>query len=137
MRRRPLAFLARLSAGRRRVLYGGAAALAAASFYVGASTVPSGGGETRSHGANLWIDPDGGGCDREAARGEYRDAAACGSAQDAYAAASCGDVVRYRPGAGYGSLTIASGAKSCGASGRNHYDDHRGRSTQPSPADGV
>ena len=118
MRRRPLAFLARLSAGRRRVLYGGAAALAAASFYVGASTVPSGGGETRSHGANLWIDPDGGGCDREAARGEYRDAAACGSAQDAYAAASCGDVVRYRPGAGYGSLTIASGAKSCGASGR-------------------
>lgn len=89
----------------------GAVALAGIGVYVGASTGPS--ADRATPGANLWIDDDGGTCAREATPGAYDNAAACGSAQDAYSAASCGDTVRYKAGTRYDSLTIRSGTKHC------------------------
>jgi hypothetical protein len=48
--------------------------------------------------AHLWVDLDGGSCERSATPAEYADAAACSSFQAAYDAAIGGDTVRVRAG---------------------------------------
>lgn len=89
------------------------AAAAAACVVAAGLAVPlaSGGGEGPGgerrdrQGANLWVDRDGGSCDRSDAPAAYRDADACSSVAAAYAAASSGDEVRVREGA-YGPQEI-------------------------------
>jgi chitodextrinase len=60
--------------------------------------------------ANLWVDPSGGSCARQASSGSYVDAQACGSLQAAYNAAQSGDVVNIVDGS-YTSQGLASGTK--------------------------
>ena len=55
--------------------------------------------------ANLWVDPNGGTCTRQASATTYNDAAACGSLSAAYNAASPNDLVIIKSGT-YGSQTI-------------------------------
>jgi len=57
--------------------------------------------------ANLWVDPNGGSCARQASPGAYSDAAACASMGAAYAKASPGDVILVRGGT-YPAQQIAS-----------------------------
>jgi hypothetical protein len=58
-----------------------------------------------SSSANVWVDPSGGSCVRQASAGAYVDAQACASFSAAYAAASPGDVVAVQPGT-YGAQSI-------------------------------
>jgi hypothetical protein len=48
--------------------------------------------------ANLWVDPNGGGCSRSATPAVYDDGAACSSFNAAYGAAQLGDVVLVKAG---------------------------------------
>jgi hypothetical protein len=74
--------------------------LAAIALGCGEEAAPAG-------GPTLWIDRDGGSCDRRVAPATYDDAAACGSLGAAYAAARSGDEVRVRAGA-YGVQEISA-----------------------------
>jgi hypothetical protein len=56
-------------------------------------------------GANLWVDGNGGTCQRAGTAGGYSDAAACGGLAAAQAAAQPGDVVRIKGGS-YGDQTL-------------------------------
>jgi hypothetical protein len=56
--------------------------------------------------ANLWVDPAGGFCTRQATAGVYADAQPCPSLSAAYQAAACGDTVIVRGGS-YGGQTIS------------------------------
>ena len=47
---------------------------------------------------NLWVDPNGGSCTRQATPGAWVDAAACGTFNAAYQAAQAGDVIQIRGG---------------------------------------
>ena len=57
--------------------------------------------------ANLWVDPNGGSCRRNAEAVAYNDAEACGSFNPAYLAAQPGDLIIVKAGA-YGSQTIGN-----------------------------
>jgi hypothetical protein len=56
-------------------------------------------------GGNLWVDGNGGSCQRAASPSVYSDAAACGGLAAAHAAAQPGDIVRIK-GGGYGDQTF-------------------------------
>jgi len=58
-------------------------------------------------GANIWVDGNGGTCQRSATAAAYGDAAACGSLVAAHAAASAGDVVRIKSGS-YGDAILTA-----------------------------
>ena len=58
-------------------------------------------------GANLWVDANGGTCQRAAALVGYADAGACGSLTAAHAAAAPGDTVRLKGGS-YGDVTLTA-----------------------------
>ena len=64
--------------------------------------------------ANLWVDLNGGTCTRAATAGAYVDAAACGTFDAAWDAATAGDVIRVKAGT-YPAQTL-SGAKSAATS---------------------
>lgn len=89
----------------------------AGSLVVVAVALTTGGGGTPGTGetstANLWVDQSGGTCIRQPTAGAYVNAAACGSIQAAYTAASCGDVVGIKGGAAYGAQDINATAKDC------------------------
>jgi chitodextrinase len=65
--------------------------------------------------ANLWVDPSGGSCVRQASPGAYADAQAC-SWNQAYQAAQTGDLVLVRGGS-YGDVNIGPNKSSIGAAG--------------------
>ena len=67
---------------------------ATASGSTSACSPPPPGGNV----ANLWVDPNGGSCARNASAVAYADATACGSLNAAYQAAANGDTVRVRGG---------------------------------------
>jgi chitodextrinase len=60
--------------------------------------------------ANLWIDPSGGSCARQATAGAYSDAQACGSMQAASNAAQSGDTINIVDGS-YSSQALNAGSK--------------------------
>lgn len=70
--------------------------------------------------AHFWFDADGGTCSRQSPAGAYSDAGACSTLQAAYAAASCGDVIRvatadYSAGADQDQQLVEdASASSCG-----------------------
>jgi hypothetical protein len=66
--------------------------------------------------ANLWVDTSGGSCSRSAPPAGYSDAAACGSFNAAWQAASAGDMVRVRPG-NYGNQFFNSNSPAMTAPG--------------------
>lgn len=60
--------------------------------------------------ANLWIDPSGGSCTRQASPGPLLPGRACASAGAAYGAASAGDLILVRAGT-YGRQVLPGGSK--------------------------
>ncbi len=82
-------------------------ALAVGLAAVAAAVVATQIGGSSSLVANLWIDPDGGSCTRQAAPAAYVDDDACAGLDAAYRAAGAGDVVRVRAGR-YGDQTVAA-----------------------------
>jgi chitodextrinase len=78
---------------------------------VTASTSACAGG---SSVANVWVDATGGTCSRSAAAAGYADAAACGSFDAAYHAASAGDLV-YVKGGGYPAQALSADASKTSA----------------------
>jgi hypothetical protein len=55
--------------------------------------------------ANLWVDPNGGSCTRQATRGTWADSQGCSSLNAAYVAASAGDLILVKAGS-YGSQDV-------------------------------
>lgn len=69
--------------------------------------------------ANLWVDTSGGTCTRSSSPAAYSDAAACGSLDAAYQAASCDDTVLVKGGTyGSGDVFYDAGKTTCTSSTR-------------------
>jgi chitodextrinase len=70
----------------------------------------SGGGSGGATTANLWVDPSGGSCVRQATPGAYVDSQACSSFNAAYQLAAAGDTIAIQPGT-YGNQQILDNPK--------------------------
>ena len=64
----------------------------------------------RSGSANVWVDPSGGACRRQASAGTYVNALACGDLAAAYNAAAAGDTIVITAGT-YGRQVVPNGTK--------------------------